>query len=142
MNDFSLNCNELKPDLYKRFTDDCVGDTSSSREKLNQFIASVNSLHSTLKYSRETSENLLGFLDIKLLANGNASGVRYKTTDSHNYLLHSSSHSQHITEMSSHFLNFLDLVVSMCSDNSNAKNKCEDMCQIYKKHSYPDSSVT
>lgn len=34
-----------KPDLYKRFIDDCVGVTSSSKEELNQFITSVNSFH-------------------------------------------------------------------------------------------------
>ena len=28
----------LKPDLYKRYIDDCVGATSSSREELNLFI--------------------------------------------------------------------------------------------------------
>ena len=35
--------NGPKPDRYKRFIDDCVGATSSSREELNQFITSINS---------------------------------------------------------------------------------------------------
>ena len=44
------------------------------------------------------SENSLAFLDIKLSINDNglSTSVRYKPTDSHNYLLHSSSHPQHV----------------------------------------------
>ena len=40
-----------KPDLYKRYIDDCVGATSSSREELNLFINLVNSFHPDLKYT-------------------------------------------------------------------------------------------
>ena len=32
-----------KSDLYRRYIDDCVGATSSTREELNQFITAVNS---------------------------------------------------------------------------------------------------
>ena len=37
-NKFFSNYHGPKPDLYKRYIDDCVGTTSSSREELNQFI--------------------------------------------------------------------------------------------------------
>ena len=60
-----------KPDLYKRYIDDCVGATSSSREEVNLFINSDNSFHPALKYSWEISENSLDFLDIKLSINDN-----------------------------------------------------------------------
>ena len=72
--------------------------TSSSREELNLFINSVNSFHPALKYSWEISKNSLAFLDIKLSINDNglSTSVHYKPTDSHNYLLHSSSHPQHV----------------------------------------------
>ena len=36
-----------KPDLYRRYIDDCVGATSSTREELNQFTA-VNSFYPRL----------------------------------------------------------------------------------------------
>ena len=72
LNKFFSNCNGLKPDLNKRFTDDCVGATSSKREKLHQLIASVNSLNSVLKCSWETSQKLLVFLEIKFLDNDHA----------------------------------------------------------------------
>ena len=68
---FFSNYHGPKADLYKRYIDDCVGATSSSREELNQFINSVNSFHPALKYTWEISENSLAFLDIKLSINDN-----------------------------------------------------------------------
>ena len=35
--------NGPKPDLFRRYIDDCVGATSSTREELNQFITAVSS---------------------------------------------------------------------------------------------------
>ena len=43
--------NGPKPDLYRRYIDDCVGATSSTREELDQFITAVNSFHLALKYT-------------------------------------------------------------------------------------------
>ena len=40
-----------KPDLYRRYIDDCVGTTSSTREELDQFITAVTSFHPALKYT-------------------------------------------------------------------------------------------
>ena len=82
-----------KPDFYGRYIDDCIGAISSSREELNRFITSVNSFHPALKYTWEISETSLAFLDIKVSINGNGlrTSVHYKPTDSHSYLLHSSS---------------------------------------------------
>ena len=82
-----------RPDLYGRYIDDCIGAISSSREELNRFITSVNSFHPALKYTWEISETSLAFLDIKVSISGNGlcTSVHYKPTDSHSYLLHSSS---------------------------------------------------
>ena len=81
-NKFSSNYHGPKPDLYKRYIDDCVGATSSSREELNLFINSVNSFHPARKYTWEISKNSLPFLDIKLTINDNglSTSVHYKPT--------------------------------------------------------------
>ena len=60
-NEFFSNYNGQKSDIYKRFIDDCVGTTSSSKEELSQFITSVNSFHPALKYTWEISKNSLRF---------------------------------------------------------------------------------
>ena len=50
---FFYQYNGPKPELYRRYIDDCVGATSSTREELNQFITTVNSFHPALKYTWE-----------------------------------------------------------------------------------------
>ena len=50
--EFFNQYNGPKPELYRRFIDDCVGATSSTaEEELNQFITAVNSFHPALKYT-------------------------------------------------------------------------------------------
>ena len=90
--------NGPKPELYRCYIDDCVGATSSTREELNQFITAVNLFHPALEYTWEISHNCLAFLDIKLSIEGNGlcTSVHYKPTDSHSYLLYSSSHPSHV----------------------------------------------
>ena len=92
----------------------------------------VNSFHPALKYTWQISENSLAFLDIKLSINGNSlsTSVHYKPTDSHNYLLHSSSHPQHVKNAIP-FSQFLRLR-RLCSNDSDFNNKCGEMCQFFK----------
>ena len=113
-----------KPDLYGRYIDDCIGAISSSREELNRFITSVNSFHPALKYTWEISETSLAFLDIKVSISGNGlcTSVHYKPTDSHSYLLHSSSIP---------YFQFLRLRC-LCSDDSDFSNKSIEMCQFFE----------
>ena len=69
-NQFFNQYNGPKPELYRRYIDDCIGATSSIREELNQFISAVNSFHPALKYAWEISDTSLAFLDIKVSERG------------------------------------------------------------------------
>ena len=111
--------NGSKPELYSRYIDDCIGAISSSREELDHFITSVNSFHPALKYTWEISETSLAFLDIKVSISGNVlcTSVHYEPTDSHSYLLYSSSHPSHVKN-SIPYSQFLRLR-RLCSDDSN-----------------------
>ena len=59
-----------------------------------QHLAAFNSFHRALKYTWKISDTSLAFLDIKISIEGNGlcTSVYYKPTDSHSYLLYSSSH--------------------------------------------------
>ena len=130
-----------KPELYGRYIDDCIGATSSTREELTQFITAVNSFHPALKYTWEISDTSLAFLDIKISIEGNGlcTSVYYKPTDSHSYLLYSSSHPSHVKN-SIPFSQFLRLR-RLCSDDSDFSEKSEAMCQFFDKRGYPVSVV-
>ena len=97
-NQFFNQFNGTKPEVYGCYIDDCIGATSSIREELDHLITSVNSFHPALKYTWEISETSIAFLDIKVSINGNglSASVHYKSTDSHSYLLYSSSNPSHV----------------------------------------------
>ncbi len=130
-----------KPELYRRYIDDCVGATSSTREELNQFITAVNSFHPALKYTWEISDTSLAFIDIKLSIEGNglSTSVHDKPTDSHSYLLYLSSHPSHVKN-SIPYSQLLRLP-RLCSEDSDFSLKSEEMCHFFDKPGYPASVV-
>ena len=65
--------------------------------------------------------------------------VYYRPTDSHSYLLYSSSHPSPVKN-SILFSQFLRLY-RLCSDDSDFSEKSEAMCQFFDKRSYPASVV-
>ena len=65
--------------------------------------------------------------------------VHYKPTDSHSYLLYSSSHPSHVKN-SIPYSQFLRLR-RLCSDHSDFSRKSEEMCQFFEKRGYPVSVV-
>jgi len=131
-----------KPELYRCYIDDYIGATSSTREDLNQFITAVNSFHPSLKYTWEISDTSLAFLDINVSIEGDGlcTSVHYKPTDSHSYLLYSSSRPSHVKNSIPCDSQFLRLR-RLCSDDSDFSLKSEDMCNFFSKRGYPASVV-
>ena len=70
----------LKPELYCRYIDDCVGATSFTREELTQFITAFNSFHPARKYTWEIFDTSLALLDIKISIEGNGLLQTYRFT--------------------------------------------------------------
>ena len=76
---------------------------------------------------------------MSLNGNGLRTSVHYKPTDSHSYLLHSSSHPSHVKN-SIPYSQFLRLR-RLCSDDSDFSNKSQEMCQFFEKRGYPASVI-
>ena len=70
-------------------------------------------------------------LEATISGNRLSTSVHYKPTDSHSYLLHSSSHPAHVKN--SQFLRLRRL----CSDDTDFSEKAEEMCQFSKTRSDP-----
>lgn len=73
------------------------------------------------------------------MATGYCTSVHDKPTDSHSYLLHSSSHPSHVKNAIP-YSQFLRLR-RLCSDDSDFSNKSQEMCQFFEKRGYPASVV-
>ena len=126
-----------KPEYFGRYIDDCIGATSCSRVDLDLFISYVNSFHPALEFTWEISDKSVTFLDISVSITDDrlSTSVHYKPTDSHSYLLYSSSHPKH-TLNAIPFSQFLRLR-RLCSDDEDFSNKCSEMRSFFLNRNYP-----
>ena len=125
------------PDFFGRYIDDCLGTASCTRVDLERFINYVNGFHHALKFTWEISETCVSFLDISVSINGDAlaTSVSYKPTDSHSYLLFSSSHPNH-TKQSIPYSQFLRLR-RLCSEDKDFETKSLEMRTFFVERGYP-----
>ena len=128
------------PDFFGRYIDDCLGTASCTRADLERFINYFYGFHHALKFTWEISETCVSFLDISTSINGDAlaTSVTYKPTDSHSYLLFSSSHPNH-TKQSIPYSQFLRLR-RLCSDDNEFGTKSLEMRTFFVERGYPTHS--
>ena len=90
-----------------------------------------------LKFTWEISEASLLFLYYLVSINSNAlaTSISYKPTDSHSYLLFSSSHPNH-TKQSIPYSQFLRLR-RLCSDDKDFETKSSEMRSFFVQRGYP-----
>ena len=111
-----------------------VDTASCSPGDLECFVNYVKNLNSAL------SETSVSFLDILVYINGNRSlitSVFYKPTDSHSYLLYSSSHTNH-TKKSVPFSEFLRLS-RLYNEDEDFQFKSLKMKEFFVQRGYPIS---
>ena len=103
---------------------------------------SSNTFHPALEFTWEISTSGVTFLDINVSIqnDGLATSVHYKPTDSHSYLLHSSSHLPHVKN-SIPYSQFLRLR-RLCSDDTDFSAKADEMRNFFAERNYPNSVVT
>ena len=89
----------LKPFIWWRYIDDIFMVWTHGEDKLNEFITHINSSHNTIKFTHEFSESSISFLDVTVLLDNNnqiSTDLYVKSTDTHQYLLHTSCHPNHV----------------------------------------------
>ena len=92
----------LKPYLWWRYIDDIFMVWTHGEDKLEDFINHINSLHSTIKFTHEFSKSHISFLDVTVSLDNNnkiSTDLFVKSTDTHQYLLHTSCHPSHIKNL-------------------------------------------
>ena len=132
-NQFFNQYNGPQPKLYRRYIDDCVGATSSTREELEHFINSVNLFHPALKYTWQISETSIAFLEINVSIHNNGLSASVYTTNLQAPLAICCTrllHPNHVKNSIS-FSQFLKLR-RLCSDELDYSNKSEEMLQFFK----------
>ena len=130
----------LKPLVWWRYIDDIFMIWPHGEEKLNEFVNLLNSSHETIKFTHEVSPSKINFLDVTVLLHNNniTTDLHVKSTDTHQYLLSSSCHPNHIKKSIPYSLALR--IRRICSTDDNFKQRTNELleflCQRGHKRDY------
>ena len=123
--------------LYKRYIDDIIGAASCPEKELHCFFDHVTNFNSFIKHTYTISNNTVTFLHLQLTMDNNHinSCVHYRPTDSHNYLLFSSSH----PPSCKHSIPFSQMlrIKRYCSDNDDVITISNQVANYFSARQYP-----
>ena len=87
---------KLQPFFQVRYIDNCLLIWQHSLEELHKFVEHLNAQVSAIKFTVEHSEKEISFLDVKVKKVNDRliTDLYTKPTDSHDYLLYNSAHTQ------------------------------------------------
>jgi hypothetical protein len=126
----------IDQDTWKRFIDDIFLLWTGSTEELDTFINFINAYHPSIKFSVNSSEVFVPFLDIRVsLENGYLQTDLYsKPTDAHAYLVSSSCHPRH-TIKNIPFSLFIRLR-RLCSSDNCFQERCDELSKQLRKRGH------
>ena len=83
-----------RPIMSRRYIDDYLGMSTSTKKELEDFMQYVNDFHPSLRYTYDISDTSVNFLDISIsmTQHGLTTDIFYKDTDTHSYLRYESAH--------------------------------------------------
>ena len=116
-----LKTQELQPLLWLRFIDDISFICTHGKEELKTFMEKFNNFTPHLKFTNESSEKNISFLDLIITVSEQKlkTTLRIKSTDRHQDLHYASSHPEH-TERSVVFSQTLK-ISRLCSEENDFK---------------------
>ena len=101
------------------------------------FINHINSSHSTIKFTHEFSKSHISFLDITVSLDNNnkiSTDLFVKSTDTHQYLLHTSCHPSHIKKSIPFSLTLR--IRRICSTTEKFKQRTNELLEFLCKRGH------
>lgn len=137
---YGSSFSEFIKENFKRFLDDCfiIWNKNTS---LAEFHDELNSLHSSITFTFESSDEELPFLDVLVkLDNGRISTDIYsKPTDTKSYLEFNSCHPRH-TKLNIPY-NLASRIVTIVSDPSSREQRLNQLRSYLIQRNYPKSLI-
>lgn len=126
---------------WKRFLDDCFILWTKSDNELSIFHEILDSLHSDLSFTMESSTKELPFLDVmvKCLNGKIITDIYYKPTDTKQYLMYNSCHPKHIKNNIP--FNLARRICSIVSETDTINERLSELKQFLKNRNYPERVI-
>jgi len=127
----------LQPLIYVRYIDDIFMIWQHGKAELEQFFNHMNNCSPHIKFTTETSEEAIAFLDtlVRLENNCVTTDLYSKPTDSHNYLYYNSAHPQCCKD-SIPYSQFLR-IRRICSSKAAFDEHVVSIAQHFLRRKYP-----
>ena len=129
------------PRIWLRFIDDIFMIWNHSREELDIFTNNLNKFHPSIKFTKETSEFGLPFLDTFIYKEDQQLKTRvyHKPTDNKQYLLYTSCHPKQHKDAKPYGL--LVRAKRICSKNEEFISEARSIIKILRTRKYPESTL-
>jgi peptide-methionine (R)-S-oxide reductase len=131
----------IQPTLWKRYLDDVFAVFQCTDEELENFTKWINNLHPTIKFTCDSNNQGIPFLDTFVTIRGNKLITRphTKATDTKQYLLPSSCHPQHIIK-SIPYSQALR-IKRICTDQDTLEKELLNLRGFFINRQYPEEMV-
>ena len=132
---------QLQPTVYLRYIDDIFMIWPHGNTELATFVEFLNTREPNIKFSTESSDKTVNFLDIQVSIRNRQihTDLYTKPTDSHDYLLYSSAHPQKCKD-SIPYSQFLR-IRRICSDIIDFETNCMMLSSHFHRRGYPPSLI-
>lgn len=126
-------------DIFLRFIDDIFSTTNVSKKELNDYFFKLNNFHETIKFTFETSETEVHFLDVKIYKHNNKleTTLFTKPTDRKKYLHYTSAHPK--SNKNGIPKSQMIRIRRNVSNEEDFKNQIEILTSKFLERDYPDS---
>ena len=138
---FDQNFTTYIKENWKRYLDDCFIFWTKTEDDLRRFHSIINNIHESIKFTMETSENELPFLDIRIIKRENIiiTDLFCKETDTHQYLDFRSCHPSH-TKRNIPF-NMARRICTIVIEPHLRIKRLEELCVYLKRQKYPEPLI-
>lgn len=126
---------------WKRFLDDCFILWNNSDENLKIFHQLVNNLDPNIKFTLESSDTKLPFLDVLVIKKNwkLLTVIYYKTTDTHQYLHFNSCHPHHTKTAIPY--NLARRICTIVSDENTQDISLRELKHYLTNQGYPEGLI-
>ncbi|XP_062579660.1 uncharacterized protein LOC134241640 [Saccostrea cucullata] len=126
---------------WKRFLDDCFIRWNDNIERLSIFHQLLNDLDSNIKFTMESSDMELPFLDVLVIKEDTklSTDIFYKSTDTHQYLHFGSCHPHHTKTAIPY--NLARRLCAIVSDENTRDIRLKELKLYLLKQGYPQNLI-
>ena len=130
-----------KPIVLRRYIDDYIGISTSTKKELEDLMQYVNDFHPSLSYTYDISDTSVNFLDISIsmTQRGLTTDISYKDTDTHSYLRYELAHPPSCRK-GIPYSQFIRLR-RICNNDHTFERRSDEMSEFLTQRGFPVNTI-